>query len=264
MGRQVQEWQVPGAMKALLMALYHLDRGPLLGGVAGHADEHSQLHAAMVQAGMSLGSAMVVPQLWRMLPDGSWHLSPPVDLALLPMSVLVSRLAMLLMSVLVSKALQALLMVAPLHAPGRCACPPADPLACCPPQVLDHGTHIFVWLGGQAAAAAHADLLRAAALRLVDALQRGRFPPPETRVISQGHGDTRYVLSRLAPAHRDPESMHATHWPPLRDAGDDLRRALVRGVPPSDQPSFAEWCLKRGMVLSDEVDPEAVAEVLKG
>jgi len=215
-----EAWEVPRALEPFLLAAYHLARGPLLGGVAGHADEHSQLHSAMVQAGGATGAAMVAPQLWRMLPDGTWHLSPCVDLALLPTSVL----------------------------------------------VLDHGTHIYVWLGSSAEAAPHAPLLREAGMRLVEVLRRDRYPLPEVRVTHQGHGDSRYVLSRLSPAHRDPEHTHPAQWPPLGDAATEARRALVRQIPPSDLPSFAEWCARQGAAFpaGTESEPETVAEWLRG
>ena len=56
------------------------------------------------------------------------------------------------------------------------------------------------------------------------------------------------------------------HWPMAlcRDAPLDLRRSLVRQVPPSDLPSFVEWCGRNGIVFEGDWDPETVAEALRG
>lgn len=221
LGRQACGWRVPRAAGLLLMAAYHVGRGPLLGGGASHADETALAWEAAVAAGPAAGAALAAPQLWRMTLAGQWVQGSPVDLALLPPSVL----------------------------------------------VLDAGVSIYIWLGREAAAAAHADRLRRLAHRHAAAIAQGRSVlGPEMRVVTQGDPQARHVASRLVPAHRDPEDAWSEHWPPLGDAPRDIVRALVRReVPPSDLLSFRQWLGEdaNSLEIADEMGGEEAAHRLR-
>lgn len=49
--------------------------------------------------------------------------------------------------------------------------------------MLDHGTHVFVWLGGDAASAKDAPAVREACARFAAGLTAGRTPLPELRTV---------------------------------------------------------------------------------
>ena len=53
------------------------------------------------------------------------------------------------------------------------------------PLVLDHGSAIFVWLGGAESGDRDGEGLAAAARGFVDSLAEGRLPLPEVRTIAQ-------------------------------------------------------------------------------
>ncbi|CAG9462305.1 unnamed protein product [Pedinophyceae sp. YPF-701] len=195
-GSTVDRWRLAAPLRPLLLAIYHLERGPLLGGVAGHADEFSLTHIAMLEAGLPRAVAMVSPRLYRMEHDGSFTEALPVDLALMPTAVL----------------------------------------------VLDHGTHMFSWLGRHAAAAAHRAQLEGACVEFVARLGAGRFPAPVVVASEQNAGDARYVVARLIPAHRDANEEHEEDFPPLRALRAEVRAGLLQQIPRTDQESFRQWC----------------------
>ena len=86
------------------------------------------------------------------------------------------------------------------------AIPPADlALRTCDALFLDHGSEMFAWIGRGMAAAAK-EGARAAARSLASTLARGRFPIPRVRIFDEGSSAARYMVSRLAPLHR--ESVH--------------------------------------------------------
>jgi Gelsolin repeat len=55
--------------------------------------------------------------------------------------------------------------------------------------VLDHGSHIFVWLGAQVGSvndsAINSEVVNAACRHLVGSLAEGRFPVPEVRYAAE-------------------------------------------------------------------------------
>ena len=66
-----------------LQALYHLQRGPMLGHILGHPDERALLHVAFLSAGADVAWRMLLPDTYALDLDSAHaeHI-PPVTLAL--------------------------------------------------------------------------------------------------------------------------------------------------------------------------------------
>lgn len=82
--------------------------------------------------------------------------------------------------------------------------------------VLDHGTHVFIWLGVSGSSSSWSQaVVEAAAQGFVAGLAEGRFPLPDVRVVQEGTGDARYISSRLTPIHLDTpaEQLAQVGWP---------------------------------------------------
>ncbi len=66
-----------------LQALYHLQRGPMLGHILGHPDERALLHVAFLSAGGDMAWRMLLPDTYALDLDSAHaeHI-PPVTMAL--------------------------------------------------------------------------------------------------------------------------------------------------------------------------------------
>lgn len=70
-------------MSNTLQALYQLQRGAMLGEVAGHADERALLQSTFLAAAPQLAHRMLLPQLYVFnTATGGFEATPAVDLAL--------------------------------------------------------------------------------------------------------------------------------------------------------------------------------------
>ena len=68
----------------MLQALYHLQRGPILGGVAGHPDERAALATLLLNSAAPLAARMLSPGLYLWDAEvGAFAAVEPVDIALL-------------------------------------------------------------------------------------------------------------------------------------------------------------------------------------
>ena len=66
-----------------LQALYHLQRGPMLGHILGHPDERALLHVAFLSAGGDEAWRMLLPDTYALdLHSGHAENIPPVTMAL--------------------------------------------------------------------------------------------------------------------------------------------------------------------------------------
>ena len=61
--------------------MYQVQRGPLLGDVAGHADERALLYATFLAAAMPMAAPVLYTQAH---PSGAFQQVPAMDLALQP------------------------------------------------------------------------------------------------------------------------------------------------------------------------------------
>ena len=65
--------------------MYQLQRGPMLGDVAGHADERALLHSCFVAASGPVASLIMAPDLYLLAPGtAAFQQVPALDLALQP------------------------------------------------------------------------------------------------------------------------------------------------------------------------------------
>lgn len=65
--------------------MYQLQRGPMLGEVAGHADERALLHSCFLAASSPAALLMMAPALYRYSPTtDAFQQVPALDLALRP------------------------------------------------------------------------------------------------------------------------------------------------------------------------------------
>lgn len=101
--------------------------------------------------------------------------------------------------------------------------------------VLDHGTHVFIWLGvsGSSSGSSWSQaVVEAAAQGFVAGLAEGRFPLPEVRVVHEGTGDARYISSRLTPIHLDTpaEQLAQVGWPEISSHSDARNRVFSSRV----------------------------------
>lgn len=62
-GRQV--YSLPPHLLPLALTLYHLHRGPMLGQVVGHSDEHAHLFQLFLKADYPLAKCMLMPRLFQ-------------------------------------------------------------------------------------------------------------------------------------------------------------------------------------------------------
>ncbi|KAK9035674.1 hypothetical protein V6N11_077708 [Hibiscus sabdariffa] len=87
--------------------------------------------------------------------------------------------------------------------------------------VLDHGTDVFIWMGVELAAD------EARTLRIL--------------AFKEGSSQTRYFVSRLIPAHKDPPYEQEARFPQLRTLTIEQRVKLKSSFIHFDDPSFCEW-----------------------
>lgn len=70
---------------SLVQVMYQLQRGPMLGEVAGHADERALLHARFLAASTPAALLMMAPALYLFSPaTAAFQQVPALDLALGP------------------------------------------------------------------------------------------------------------------------------------------------------------------------------------
>lgn len=60
-----ESWQLPRCLLPVAEALYHLQRGQLLGHVVGHSDERAQLFHLFLKADLALAQATLVPRAYQ-------------------------------------------------------------------------------------------------------------------------------------------------------------------------------------------------------
>lgn len=60
-----QSWQLPPGLLPPAEALYHLQRGQLLGHVVGHSDERAQLFHLFLKADLALAQATLMPRAYQ-------------------------------------------------------------------------------------------------------------------------------------------------------------------------------------------------------
>ena len=66
-----------------MQVMYQLQRGPLLGDVAGHADETALLHTAFLAAGTAVALLMMAPALYAYsTATAAFQQVPAIDLAI--------------------------------------------------------------------------------------------------------------------------------------------------------------------------------------
>jgi hypothetical protein len=125
--------------------------------------------------------------------------------------------------------------------------PPADlALRTSDALFLDHGSEMFAWIGRGTAAAAKEEA-RAAARSLASTLARGRFPIPRVRIFDEGSSAARYMVSRLAPLHRESTHEQDARFPPARLMTPEERSATIAALPPTEEPSFVGWMRELGL-----------------
>ncbi|KAG6551723.1 hypothetical protein Mapa_006812 [Marchantia paleacea] len=108
--------------------------------------------------------------------------------------------------------------------------------------VMDHGTDLFIWTGLDVAADEAQSAASAAACRtLANELTESRFPSPRLLAFKEASSQSRYLKSRLVPAHKDPPYEQEARFPQLRSLRPDQRGRLKSSLIPTDDLSFCEW-----------------------
>ncbi|KAL2610183.1 hypothetical protein R1flu_028756 [Riccia fluitans] len=108
--------------------------------------------------------------------------------------------------------------------------------------VMDHGTDLFVWTGLDVAASEAQSAASSAACRtLANELTESRFPSPRLLAFKEASSQSRYLKSRLIPAHKDPPYEQEARFPQLRNLRPDQRGRLKSSLLPTDDFSFCEW-----------------------
>ncbi|KAG8653351.1 protein transport protein SEC23 [Manihot esculenta] len=108
--------------------------------------------------------------------------------------------------------------------------------------VLDQGTDVFIWLGAELAADEGRSAAALAACRtLAEELTEVRFPAPRILAFKEGSSQSRYFVSRLIPAHKDPPYEQEARFPQLRSLTTERRTKLKCSFIHFDDPSFCEW-----------------------
>lgn len=186
----------PKELCVLPEVLFHLRRGPLLGGIIGHEDERSVLRNLFLNGSYDLSLRMVAPRCLMHREGGTFEEVPAHDLAMQSDTAV----------------------------------------------VLDHGTDVFIWLGGELAAQEGKSAAALAACRtLAEELTDVRFPAPRILAFKEGSSQARYFVSRLIPAHKDPPYEQEARFPQLRTLSGEQRTKLKSSFIQFDDPSFCEW-----------------------
>lgn len=69
----------------VMQVMYQLQRGPMLGDVAGHADERALLHTCFLAASSPVALLMMAPVLYLFTPStAAFQQVPALDLAVQP------------------------------------------------------------------------------------------------------------------------------------------------------------------------------------
>ncbi|KAL3687097.1 hypothetical protein R1sor_013406 [Riccia sorocarpa] len=124
--------------------------------------------------------------------------------------------------------------------------------------VMDHGSDLFIWTGLDVAANEALSAASSAACRtLANELTESRFPSPRMLAFKEASSQSRYLKSRLIPAHKDPPYEQEARFPQLRTLRPDQRARLKSSLLPTDDPSFCEWM--RSLKL---VPPEPSCQVI--
>ncbi|GMH33540.1 hypothetical protein BSKO_01374 [Bryopsis sp. KO-2023] len=214
-----QKWSCPQEMSAFAHALYHLQRGPMIGPLPCTSHDRSFLHSTFLSGSVAVGECMLVPKMYEVDPR-SFTLQevPPIDLALRQDSAI----------------------------------------------LLDHGSHMFIWLGaslatqdgtGEKGAAesvgnGHSGLISSlihACERHAVSLSSSRFPTPELRIVQEGTDDMRWLLSRVVPGRKDQFADQKNQLPRSMSLDlEDTKRSMGR-FPISAEPSLYEWCREFGV-----------------
>eukprot|EP00897_Mesotaenium_endlicherianum_P002932 jgi/Mesen1/2667/ME000167S01817 len=206
----------PKELPRLAEALYHLRRGPLLGGEAGggsahEEDERAMLRSLFLRATCEQALPILVPRVFLLAPPpppgegGAARFAevPPYDLAQQPRAAL----------------------------------------------VLDHGTDIFTWLGAELARdGAARETAEQACAGLAAELSAARFPAPRQLVAREGTSAANHIAARLVPAHKDAPSDQEAWFPQLAQLSPEERSNLRAKFVPTDDLSFLEWM--RGLRLA--------------
>jgi len=108
--------------------------------------------------------------------------------------------------------------------------------------LLDHGTDIFTWIGMEVTPDVEAVALTARD-SLIAKLSAYRFPTPRVLTFREATSASRYMMSRLAPLHKDAAVDQDISYPPLALLQPQERQALVSKFLFTDDPSFNEWML---------------------
>eukprot|EP00252_Welwitschia_mirabilis_P002895 TRINITY_DN12905_c0_g1_i1.p1 TRINITY_DN12905_c0_g1~~TRINITY_DN12905_c0_g1_i1.p1 ORF type:complete len:931 (+),score=186.08 TRINITY_DN12905_c0_g1_i1:551-3343(+) len=108
--------------------------------------------------------------------------------------------------------------------------------------VLDHGTDVFIWMGGDLASQERKSASALAACRtLAEELTEHRFPAPRILSFKEGSSQARYLSSRLIPAHKDPPYEQEVRFPQLLTLSTEQRIKLKSNFFHIDDLSFCEW-----------------------
>lgn len=124
--------------------------------------------------------------------------------------------------------------------------------------LLDHGSHLQVWLGnslldsnenggdpcknqgGEVTGKVHS-FIRACEVH-AEALCKGRTPIPDLRIIREGKDDINWILSRIVPSRRDQPIDKKNQLSSQMSADMAAMEKVVERFPQSHELSLYEWC----------------------
>eukprot|EP00892_Ulva_mutabilis_P008473 jgi/Ulvmu1/5999/UM026_0123.1 len=233
-----ESWQLPRCLLPVAEALYHLQRGQLLGHVVGHSDERAQLFHLFLKADLSLAQAALVPSAYQVTPDGQGVMPMrPCDLILDANTVIVLDCGTQIF----------------LWLGSNLPLPPDAAAAVCRESLLA----LNAAAAGDAATVTDSEnpgSLVTQSVHVAHACAVGRVPVPELRACLEGTGDERYVLSRLAPTTTDQEEDIRAQLPHLAAAhaenaayAEQMVAHIVRRLPRSDDASLVAWAAQAGV-----------------
>jgi hypothetical protein len=106
--------------------------------------------------------------------------------------------------------------------------------------LFDQQTDVYIW-SGQNVLGAEYDHVRDRCREIIDDLAQDRFPRPVVRVFNENQPDTRWLESRLIPAHRDSFKEQVRSFPALQQLTDKMLQLFITKLQRTEELSYNQY-----------------------
>lgn len=125
-------------------------------------------------------------------------------------------------------------------------------------MLLDHGSHMLVWLGSsvldnsgignepsksqEVEVSSNVQVFIRSCERFAEVLCKGRTPIPDLRIVMEGQDSMNWVLSRVVPGRRDQAIDKRNQLSRAISAEMTATEKVIERLPYTQEPSLYEWC----------------------